>query len=388
MSRRKDAGRREPIGEQEARAKVAAARRVVVKVGSSLLMDPNTGISYANSKPWCAAIVRQLEAGRQVLLVSSGAVAQGTASLGWSRPPADLPNMQAAAAVGQMGLVGAYAAVFAEHGRRTALVLLTHEDVAERQRYLNARSTLTRLLELGVVPIINENDTVATDEIRFGDNDTLAALVASLLSAEALVLLTDVDGLHRQDPRLNAAAERVAYAEAADPTLDQCCGRGGALGRGGMVTKVAAARTAGRSGAHTIIADGSQPGVLERIFRGERVGTCLAAGVEPLVARKRWIAGQPRPKGDLVLDAGAAAAVRKRGVSLLPVGVVAVRGEFRRGEVVRCVTEDGEAVAQGLVNYASAEVAKIKGIASAEIGGRLGYAVEPELVHRDNLVVI
>ena len=388
MSRRKDAGRREPIGEQEARAKVAAARRVVVKVGSSLLMDPNTGISYANSKPWCAAIVRQLEAGRQVLLVSSGAVAQGTASLGWARPPADLPNMQAAAAVGQMGLVGAYAAVFAEHGRRTALVLLTHEDVAERQRYLNARSTLTRLLELGVVPIINENDTVATDEIRFGDNDTLAALVASLLSAEALVLLTDVDGLHRQDPRLHAAAERVAYAEAADPALDQCCGRGGALGRGGMVTKVAAARTAGRSGAHTIIADGSQPGVLERIFRGERVGTCLAADVEPLVARKRWIAGQPRPKGDLVLDAGAAAAVRKRGVSLLPVGVVAVRGEFRRGEVVRCVTEDGEAVAQGLVNYASAEVAKIKGIASAEIGGRLGYAVEPELVHRDNLVVI
>ena len=388
MSRQKGAGQRRPVGEQEARAKVAAARRVVVKVGSSLLMDPETGISYANIKPWCAAIVRRLEAGRQLLLVSSGAVAQGTASLGWPRPPADLPNMQAAAAVGQMGLVGAYEAAFAEHGRRTALVLLTHEDVADRQRYLNARSALTRLLELGVVPIINENDTVATDEIRFGDNDTLAALVAGLLSAEALVLLTDVDGLHRQDPRLNAAAERVPYAEAADPALDQFRGEGGALGRGGMVTKVAAARAAGRSGAHTIIADGAQSGVLERIFQGERVGTCLAAAVEPLVARKRWIAGQPRPKGDLVLDAGAAEAVRKRGVSLLPVGVVAVRGDFRRGEVVRCVTEAGEAVAHGLVNYASTEVAKIKGGASGEIGKRLGYAVEPELVHRDNLVVI
>lgn len=388
MSRRKGAGERGRLGEQEARAKVAAARRVVVKVGSSLLMAPDAGISYANIRPWCAAIVRQLQAGRQLLLVSSGAVAQGTASLGWPRPPADLPNMQAAAAVGQMGLVGAYEAVFAEHGRRTALVLLTHEDVADRQRYLNARSALTRLLELGVVPIVNENDTVATDEIRFGDNDTLAASVAGLLSAEALVLLTDVDGLHRQDPRLNAAAERVAYAEAADPALQQCQGGGGALGRGGMVTKVAAARTAGRAGAHTIIADGAQPGVLERIFQGERVGTCLAAAVEPLVARKQWIAGQPRPKGDLVLDAGAAEAVRKRGVSLLPVGVVAVSGAFRRGEVVRCVTEAGEAVAQGLVNYGSAEVAKIKGGASGEIGARLGYAVEPELVHRDNLVVI
>ena len=388
MSRQKGADQRRPVGEQEARAQVAAARRVVVKIGSSLLMDPETGISYANIKPWCAAIVRRLEAGRQLLLVSSGAVAQGTASLGWPRPPADLPNMQAAAAVGQMGLVGAYEAAFAEHGRRTALVLLTHEDVADRQRYLNARSALTRLLELGVVPIINENDTVATDEIRFGDNDTLAALVAGLLSAEALVLLTDVDGLHRQDPRLNAAAERVPYAEAADPALDQFRGEGGALGRGGMVTKVAAARAAGRSGAHTIIADGAQSGVLDSIFQGERVGTCLAAAVEPLVARKRWIAGQPRPKGDLVLDAGAAEAVRKRGVSLLPVGVVAVRGDFRRGEVVRCVTEAGEAVAHGLVNYASTEVAKIKGGASGEIGKRLGYAVEPELVHRDNLVVI
>lgn len=370
------------------RASIAAAERVVVKIGSSLLMDPHTRISYANIKPWCAEIHSQLRRGRQVLLVSSGAVAQGTASLGWPRPPSDLVNMQAAAAVGQMGLVGAYETAFAELGRRTALVLLTHEDVADRQRYLNARSTLTRLLELGVVPIINENDTVATDEIRFGDNDTLAALAASLMSAQALILLTDVDGLHRQDPRLHGAAERVAYAEAADPDLDPCCGLGGALGRGGMVTKLAAARTAGRSGIHSLIADGGQPGVLQRIFAGERVGTCLAAGVEPPVARKRWLAGQLRPKGELVLDAGAAAALRQRGHSLLPVGVVAVRGDFRRGEVVRCVTEQGEAVAQGLVNYASAEAHQIKGAASGEISKRLGYALEPELMHRDNLAVI
>ena len=388
MGRRQESGGRRPAAEREVRAKIAAARRVVVKIGSSLLMDPHTRISYANIKPWCVELVNQLRRGRQVLLVSSGAVAQGTASLGWPQPPTDLVNMQAAAAVGQMGLVGAYEAAFAELGRRTALVLLTHEDVADRQRYLNARSTLARLLELGVVPIINENDTVATDEIRFGDNDALAALVASLLSAEALVLLTDVDGLYRQDPRLHDAAERIAHAEAADPDLDQCCGLGGVLGRGGMVTKLAAARTAGRSGVHTVIADGGRPDVLKRIFAGERAGTCLAAGVEPPVARKRWIAGQPRPKGDLVLDAGAAAALRKRGHSLLPVGVVAVRGGFRRGEVVRCVTEQGEVVAQGLVNYASAEADRIKGAASGEIGKRLGYALEPELMHRDNLVVI
>lgn len=374
--------------ERQARAKIAAARLVVVKVGSSLLIDPETQNSHANINRWCQEIGVELDLGRQVLLVSSGAMAEGAARLGWRRPPTDLPNLQAAAAVGQMGLVGAYEAAFAAHGRHTALVLLTHEDVADRQRYLNARSTLTRLLALGVVPVINENDTVATDEIRFGDNDTLAALVAGLLSAEALVLLTDVDGVYSGDPRCDADAKRIPYAQAGDGRLDESAGLGGEFGRGGMLTKLGAARTAARTGAHTIIADGRRAGVLTGIFNGEQVGTCLAATVAPLVARKRWIAGQSHAKGDLVLDAGAVEALRKRGHSLLPVGVLAVRGDFRRGEVVRCVTEQGVAVAQGLVNYASSEVAKIKGAASGEISERLGYAVEPELMHRDNLVVI
>ncbi len=373
--------------EQKARDEVAAARLAVVKVGSSLLIDPETRVSHTYIEGWCADIVQEMNNGRRLLLVSSGAVAEGAARLDWDGPPADLPSMQAAAAVGQMSLVRAYEAAFAKRGRRTALVLLTHEDLADRQRYLNARATLTRLVKLGVVPVINENDTVATDEIRFGDNDTLAALVAGLLAADALIMLTDVDGLREQDPRRNAAASRISYAGAADLRLDRSAGPGGRLGRGGMQTKVAAARSAARAGAHTIIADGRRPSVLRRIFCAESQGTCLAAEVTPLVARKRWIAGQRRPKGDLVLDAGAAEAVRRRGVSLLPVGVVAVRGNFRRGELVRCVTEQDEVIAQGLVNYAAAEAGKILGAASGQISARLGYVLEPELVHRDNLVV-
>ncbi len=374
--------------EGEVRAQLAAARRVVVKIGSSLLVDPEPGVCQARITGWCEDIVAELNRGREVLLVSSGAVAEGVARLGWRRSPVDLPNLQAAAAVGQMGLVRAYEAAFASHDRCTALVLLTHDDIADRQRYLNARSALTRLLSLGVVPVINENDTVATDEIRFGDNDTLAALVAGLLDAEALIVLTDVDGVYRQDPNLDGSAERILFADADDSMLDRGAGAGGELGRGGMMTKLAAARTAARAGAHTLIANGRQPRTLARIFAGEPLGTCLAAAVEPLVARKRWIVGQSRCKGELVLDAGAAVAVRQRGVSLLPVGVVAVRGDFRRGELVRCVTEQGEVIAQGLVNYASVEAAKILGAASSEIDTRLGYREEPELVHRDNLVVI
>ena len=383
-----DSDEKQPAVDRVARQKIAAAGLVVVKIGSSLLTDPEAGTAHGNIRHWCGEIVAELNRGRRILLVSSGAVAEGAARLGWRRPPSDLPNLQAAAAVGQMGLVGAYESAFAEHGRHTALVLLTHEDLADRRRYLNARTTLSRLLGLGVVPVINENDTVATDEIRFGDNDTLAALVASLLAADALILLTDVDGVRSADPRIQPDARRIAYAEATDPGLDAGAGSGGELGRGGMVTKIAAARTAARSGAHTVIADGRRRGVLGDVFAGRSVGTLLAAGVEPLVARKRWIAGQQRPQGELVLDAGAAEALRGRGVSLLPVGVTAVRGEFNRGAVVRCVTAAGEFIAQGLVNYSSAEALKIRGAASSEIRSRLGYVLEPELVHRDNLVVV
>ena len=374
--------------EEQARKKVADAKRIVVKIGSSLLTDPASGLAHAEIDGWCNQLVELCAGGRQPLIVSSGAVAEGVARLGWPGRPADLPRLQAAAAVGQMGLVQAYESAFARHGRHTAMVLLTHEDLADRRRYLNARSTLTHLLELGVIPVINENDSVATEEIRFGDNDTLAALVASLLAADLLVVLTDVDGLHEGDPRSRPDARRLEYAEAGDPGLDVLAGAGGTLGRGGMVTKIRAARIAARSGAHTVIANGRNDGVLTRILAGEPEGTLLAATVLPLVARKRWIAGQLKPKGELVVDDGAARAMRERGVSLLPVGVVAVRGEFVRGDLVRCVTERGEAVAQGLVNYSSGEAGRLAGAGTDAMAGILDYVEEPELMHRDNLVIV
>ncbi|MFW6094303.1 MAG: glutamate 5-kinase [Pseudomonadota bacterium] len=375
--------------EEQQRQRLARARRVVIKVGSALLTDPITGLARDRIRTWCQEIQQLASGDRQILLVSSGAVAEGVARLGLSRRPSTVHGLQAAAAVGQMGLVEAYEQAFASHGRQTAMVLLTHEDLADRQRYLNARATLNSLLELGVIPIVNENDTVATDEIRFGDNDTLAALVSNLLQADLLVILTDTNGLYEQDPRREPRAPLVHWADAVDPRLDAMVGEGpGELGRGGMVTKLKAARIAARSGADTVIAGGQQPAVLARILAGEAVGTMLSASILPLDARKRWIAGQLRAKGDLVLDAGAVEAITSRGVSLLPVGVVAVRGRFDRGDVVRCLDSRGRVVAQGLVNYASEEAERLAGAASADIGKRLGYSLEPELVHRDNLAVL
>ena len=374
--------------EQQARRQVEAARRIVVKIGSSLITHPASGIDDERIKGWCTELVEQSKQNRQVLLVSSGAVAEGVRRLDWPGRPTDLPSLQAAAAVGQMGLIRAYEYAFAHHERQSAMVLLTHDDLANRQRYLNARSTLTRLLDLGVIPVVNENDTVATEEIRFGDNDTLAALVANLLAADLLVILTDVDGLYDLDPRGDPDARPLTYAKATHPGLDGYAGEGSKLGRGGMVTKLRAARMAARAGAHTVIANGRKDGVLARILSGAREGTLLAATVPPLVARKRWIAGQLKPKGELVVDAGAAAAMRERGVSLLPVGVVAVRGRFVRGDVVRCVTESGEAVAQGLVNYSSGEAERLAGVATVAMAAILDYVEEPELMHRDNLVIV
>jgi glutamate 5-kinase len=375
--------------EQQQRARLGIARRVVVKVGSALLSDPVTGLARERIGIWCEEIHRLLGRDRQILLVSSGAVAEGVARLGLKARPSTVHGLQAAAAVGQMGLVEAYEQAFARHGRRTAMVLLTHDDLADRQRYLNARATLNTLLDLGVIPVINENDTVATDEIRFGDNDTLAALVANLLQAELLIILTDTEGLYEQDPRVTPGAPLVPWADAADARLDDMVsGTPGSLGRGGMLTKLRAARIAARSGANTVIAGGRSPEVLARILGGESVGTLLSASILPLDARKRWIAGHLRAKGDLVLDTGAVGAVRSRGVSLLPVGVVAVKGRFSRGDLVRCVDADGRVIGQGLVNYSSEEAAKLAGAVSSEIAARLGYALEPELVHRDNLVVL
>ena len=308
--------------------------------------------------------------------------------LGWKVRPHSMHELQAAAAVGQMGLVQVYETCFREHGLRTAQVLLTHADLADRQRYLNARSTLLTLLGLGVIPIINENDTVVTDEIRFGDNDTLGALVTNLVEADYLVILTDQSGLFTADPRLDPMATLVAEARAGDPKLEEMAGgAGSAVARGGMLTKVAAARRASRSGAHTIIASGRDDDLLLRLSRGEKIGTLLSAGTTPLAARKQWLADQVQVGGRMILDAGAVRALRAGGKSLLPIGVRSVEGEFERGAVVACIGPEGEEVARGLVNYGALEARRIAGHPSSEIESILGYVDEEEMIHRDNLVL-
>ncbi len=374
--------------EASARAALTRSRLVVVKVGSSLLTDPEHGIARDVIERLSTEVAALMSGGRQVLLVSSGAVLEGIARLGLRRRPDSVHELQAAAAVGQMGLIQAYEAAFAASSRATALVLLTHDDLADRQRYLNARATLAALLERGVIPIINENDTVATDEIRFGDNDTLAALVANLLQADLLVVLTDRDGLYDADPGSRADSRLVSFAPAGDAALDGMVSGSGEFGRGGMITKLRAARLAARSGAHTAIASGATPGVLGQLLGGQPVGTLLTADLSPLDARKRWIAGQLKAKGALRLDDGAVRAVLNNGVSLLPVGVMAVAGTFARGDLVRCEDSAGRLVAQGLSNYSSADTERLRGVDSREIGAVLGYCFEPELIHRDNLVVL
>lgn len=364
-------------------------RRVVVKVGSALLADREIGLALDRIADYGLQISKLKQASIEVVLVSSGAVAAGCQKLGWSSRPEVVHELQAAAAVGQMGLVQAYESALSAHSCVTAMVVLTHDDLADRERYLNARATLGQLLKLGVVPVINENDTVATEEIRFGDNDTLAALVTNLLAADLLIILTDVDGLMDKDPRLHADAQRIDQARAEEPGLDAIVTAGtGEMGRGGMVTKLAASRLAARSGANTIIVSGHLEDVLPRVIAGEDVGTLLTTELTPMKARKRWIAGQLRAKGDLVLDAGASKAIKERGVSLLAVGVKSVRGNFHRGEMVRLLDEQGAVVAQGLTNYSSEEIGKLAGVRSENFPQHIDFAAEPELVHRDNLVVI
>lgn len=363
-------------------------RRWVVKVGSSLVTARGRGLDHEAIADWCAQIAALREAGKQVVLVSSGAVAEGMARLGLTKRPDTIHGLQAAAAVGQMGLVRAWETAFGVHGIKAAQILLTHDDVSDRGRYLNARGTLIQLLELGVVPVVNENDTVATDEIRLGDNDTLGALTANLTDAELLVLLTDQEGLYDADPRSNPDAKLVTEADAADPQLAAMAGTSkGELGRGGMRTKITAATWAARSGAATIIAHGRQARVLPRIAEGEDVGTLLKPASGIMAARKRWIAGQLQLRGRLQLDDGAVRVLREHGRSLLPVGVKAVEGSFERGDLVACVDAQGNEVARGLTNYSALEAARIAGAASADIVARLGYPGEPELIHRDNLVV-
>jgi len=368
---------------------LAKAKRIVVKIGSSLLTNAGEGLDRGAIADWARQIAGLRKRGIEVLVVSSGAIAEGMKRLGWSRRPHAVNELQAAAAVGQMGLVQMWESCFSEVGLHTAQVLLTHEDLGDRRRYLNARTTLKSLVALGVVPIINENDTVVVDEIRFGDNDTLGALVTNLIEADALVILTDQKGLYSADPRTHPAATLVAHARAGDPAIDAMAGGAGThVGSGGMLTKVQAARRAARSGAHTAIAWGREPEVLSRLFAGESIGTLLAAETAPLAARKQWLADHLKPAGRIRLDVGAAKALTLNGKSLLAIGATAVEGSFERGEVVSVVGPEGQEIARGLVNYGAAETARILRKPTAEIEAILGYVAEPELIHRDNLVVL
>ncbi|MGY6214766.1 glutamate 5-kinase [Methylolobus aquaticus] len=363
-------------------------KRVIVKIGSALLTGGGRGLDHSAVTGWVNQIAQLCRSGRQVVLVSSGAVAEGMSRLGWKVRPRSLHRLQAAASVGQMGLVQTYETLFQVHQLPTAQVLLTHDDLSDRQRYLNARSTLLTLLELGAVPIINENDAVATDEIRFGDNDTLGALVANSVEAELLIILTDQQGLFERDPTLYPDAALVTQASINDPGLAAMVGdsRSG-LGRGGMITKLRAARLAARSGTATVIACGREHEVLARVLRGEEVGTFLIPDISPMLARKRWLAGQLKLKGAVRLDDGAVRVLCGEGRSLLPIGVTAVEGEFRRGDLVACLDSSGVEIARGLVNYGADETQRIMGRPSSEIEACLGWVDESELIHRDNLVV-
>lgn len=373
---------------QITRKAVAESKRWVIKIGSALITNDGQGLNHQAIQSWAEQIAALRETGKEILLVSSGAVAEGMARLGWKQRPHALHELQAAAALGQMGLIQNFESCFKQHDIHTAQVLLTHEDLGNRQRYLNARSTLKTLLELGAIPIINENDTVATDEIRFGDNDTLGALVSNLVEADTLVLLTDQQGLFTKDPRYNKDAELISQSNACNSELLTMAGDSGTLGQGGMRTKVTAAQRAARSGANTIIASGAEPNILQKVALGETVGTLLTADKEPISARKQWLANQLKISGKLHLDAGASNAVQQSGVSLLAVGVSKVEGNFQRGEVVSCINSEGTEIARGLVNYDSKESRLLKGETSEKFESILGYVDEAELIHRDNLVLL
>ncbi len=371
------------------RSVVADARRIVVKVGSSLVTNEGRGVDHEAVLRWATEIAKLKSTGKEIILVSSGAIAEGMKRLGWAMRPRTIPELQAAAAVGQMGLAHAYETAFAQSNLRTAQILLTHEDLSDRRRYLNARSTLRTLLALDVIPIINENDTVTTDEIKVGDNDTLGALVTNLIEADVLILLTDQIGLFTADPRQHPDATPIEEARAGDPALEAMAGgAGSSIGKGGMLTKVLAAKRAARSGAATVIASGREKSVLTRLVQGERIGTQLIAETEALLARKQWIADHLQLAGKLYLDEGAAKALTKEGKSLLAIGVVRVEGEFDRGEMVGCYDEKGRELARGLVNYNAGDTRRILRQPSSQIEAILGHMEESELIHRDNLVVV
>lgn len=373
---------------QQNRAQLASKKRWVIKIGSALLTNDGRGLNLKGMTSWVNQIAALIEQGHEVVLVSSGSVAEGMVRLGWKKRPESVHQLQAAAAIGQMGLIQTYETLFENHELLTAQILLTHDDLSNRKRYLNARSTLRTLLDLGVVPVINENDTVVTDEIKFGDNDTLGALVANLVEADLLVILTDQLGLFTADPRSNPDATLILEGKANDPQYAAMAGGSGALGRGGMITKVRAAKLAARSGADTVIVGGRIDNVISRLYQGELIGTLLQADSEPETARKQWIAGHLQIRGQLVLDAGAVKALKEGGRSLLPIGVVEVKGDFERGQLVECLDEQGNRIAKGLVNYCAKDAVKITRTATQFIEEKLGFMGEEEIIHRDNLVVL
>ncbi len=368
---------------------LSGARRIVVKVGSSLVTNEGRGVDAAAIGNWARQLATLAREGRELVMVSSGAIAEGMKRLGWTTRPKELNELQAAAAVGQMGLVQMYEQRLSEQGMHSAQVLLTHADLADRERYLNARSTLLTLLALKVIPVINENDTVVNDEIKFGDNDTLGALVANLVEADALVILTDQRGLYSADPRKDGNARFIDEAVAGDPALEQMAGgAGSSIGRGGMITKVLAAKRAAGSGASTVIAWGREPDVLLRLARGEAIGSLLVAGTAKLAARKQWMVDQLQLRGAVVVDDGATAKLRDEGKSLLPIGVVEVQGDFARGDVIAIRSTAGADIARGLANYSATEARLIARKASSQIVALLGYSNEPEMIHRTNLVLV
>lgn len=371
------------------RADFGQAKRIVIKIGSSLLTKGGRGLDEVAVTSWVEQMAGLKRNGIDVVLVSSGSVAEGMTRLGLRERPKTLHELQAAASVGQMGLVRIFENNFQKHDLHTAQVLLTHDDLSDRKRYLNARSTLLTLLRYSVVPVINENDAVATDEIRFGDNDTLAALVANLVGADLLIILTDQQGLFTSDPGIDSDAELISSISVKDPRLEKMAGESrGSLGRGGMFTKVRAARLAARSGTATVITSGAVANIIAEICSGTEIGTYLMPDIAPLAARKQWLAGQLQVKGSLVLDRGAVKVLEMSGKSLLAVGVKSASGKFNRGELVSCIDENGQEIARGLINYSDEETRKISGLASSDFESVLGYCDEPELIHRDNMVLV
>jgi glutamate 5-kinase len=365
------------------------SQRIIIKVGSSLVTNHGEGLDQKAIASWVEQIAHLVKLGKEIVLVTSGAVAEGMQRLGWKARPTLINELQAAAAIGQMGLVQIYEKNFSQHELKAAQILLTHDDLADRKRYLNARSTLNTLIELKVIPIINENDTVVTDEIRFGDNDTLASLVANLIEADLLVILTDQLGLFSDNPRENREAKFIHYGVAGDLSLEAMAGgAGSSMGTGGMLTKVLAAKRASRSGAHTIIASGNEENILIRLSQGEMIGTHLESKQLKVAARKQWLANHLQLRGKLVLDDGAIQALKKEGKSLLPIGVTKVEGDFDRGEVVVCEDPEGHEIARGLINYNATETKKIMGKPSNAIENLLGYIDQPSLIHRDNLILL